>query len=61
MHLNVAGPALSPAYKIEAGTPNCGAATGDPVSILGAPTGTLLDPGGFDAAQERPRPPRTSR
>jgi len=47
MHLNLAGPTVSPAYKIEAGT-ELRAATGDPLSFLGPPTGTLLDPAGFD-------------
>ena len=45
MHLQVTGPAPS-TYTIAAGTP-LRAATGDPVATLGAPTGTLLDPGTF--------------
>jgi FtsP/CotA-like multicopper oxidase with cupredoxin domain len=47
MHLNLAGPTVEPAYKIEAGT-ELRAATGDPISFLGAPTGKLLDPAGFN-------------
>ncbi|HEX5712188.1 MAG TPA: multicopper oxidase domain-containing protein [Solirubrobacterales bacterium] len=46
MHLNLAGPTVDPAYKIENGT-ELRAATGDTISFLGAPTGTLLDPASF--------------
>jgi FtsP/CotA-like multicopper oxidase with cupredoxin domain len=46
MHLNLSGPTVSPPYKIENGT-ELRAATGDTVSFLGAPTGTLLDPASF--------------
>ena len=44
MHLNVTG--AVGAYTIAAGTP-LRAATGNPVEVLGAPTGTLLDPTTF--------------
>ena len=47
MHLNVTGRPVSPAYTIHAGTP-LRAATGDPVPVLGPPTGTLLDPATFN-------------
>ncbi len=47
MHLNLSGPAVSPAYKIEAGT-ELRDATGNPISFLGPPTGALLDPAGFN-------------
>ncbi len=47
MHLNLSGPAVSPAYKIEPGT-ELRAATGDPISFLGPPTDALLDPSGFN-------------
>jgi FtsP/CotA-like multicopper oxidase with cupredoxin domain len=46
MHLSLSGAAVSPAYKIEPGT-ELRTATGDPISFLGAPTGTLLDPATF--------------
>ncbi len=46
MHLNVTGSPVVPAYSISAGTP-LRAATGDPVAVLGPPTGTLLDPTTF--------------
>jgi FtsP/CotA-like multicopper oxidase with cupredoxin domain len=44
MHLQVSGSV--PTYTIGAGTP-LRSATGDPVPTLGAPTGTLLNPGTF--------------
>jgi hypothetical protein len=47
MHLNVTGAAVSPAYTIAAGT-QLRAATGDPVPVLGAATGTLLEPTDFN-------------
>lgn len=47
MHLNLAGPPVSPAYNIGAGT-ELRSATGDPVAFLGPSTGTLLDPASFD-------------
>ena len=47
MHLNLAGPPLNPAYTIGTGT-ELRSATGDRVSFLGSPTGTLLDPATFD-------------
>ena len=46
MHLAVTGTPVSPAYSISAGTP-LRAATGDPVPVLGPPTGTLLNPATF--------------
>lgn len=46
MHLNLSGPTVDPPYKIEPGT-ELRAATGDTISFLGAPTGTLLDPASF--------------
>jgi FtsP/CotA-like multicopper oxidase with cupredoxin domain len=46
MHLNLAGPAVSPAYTIAAGTP-LRAATGKPVETLGVPTNILLNPATF--------------
>ena len=50
MHLNVTGSPVSPAYTISAGTP-LRAATGDPVPVLGPPTGTLLNPATFSPAK----------
>ena len=44
MHLNVTGAVGS--YSINAGTP-LRSATGDPVEVLGAPSGTLIDPSTF--------------
>lgn len=46
MHLKLTGPPQEPPYTIEPGT-ELRAATGDPVSFLGAPTGQLLDPTTF--------------
>ena len=46
MHLNVTGPVVSPAYTIGPGT-DLRLATGDPVPVLGAATGTLLEPTSF--------------
>lgn len=46
MHLNLAGPPQNPPYNIELGT-ELRAATGDPVTFLGAATDTLLDPASF--------------
>ena len=43
MHLNVTGAAVVPAYTIANGTP-LRAATGNPVEVLGAATGVLVDP-----------------
>jgi FtsP/CotA-like multicopper oxidase with cupredoxin domain len=48
MHLNVTGTA--PTYTIADGTP-LRSATGDPVDVVGAATGTLLDPGTFSPAK----------
>jgi len=45
-HFNVIGSVVAPAYTIAAGTP-LRSATGDPVAVLGAATGTLLDPAAF--------------
>jgi FtsP/CotA-like multicopper oxidase with cupredoxin domain len=45
-HLEVTGTTVSPAFTIAAGTP-LRSATGDPVEVLPAPTGTLLDPASF--------------
>jgi FtsP/CotA-like multicopper oxidase with cupredoxin domain len=45
-HLNVTGAPIAPAYTISAGTP-LRSATGDPQEVLGAATGTLLDPATF--------------
>ena len=43
MHLNVTGAAVVPAFTIADGTP-LRAATGNPVEVLGAATGVLVDP-----------------
>ncbi|HEX5589393.1 MAG TPA: multicopper oxidase domain-containing protein [Candidatus Limnocylindrales bacterium] len=45
-HFNVTGAVVSPAYTIGEGT-DLRLATGDPVEILPAPTGVLLDPASF--------------
>jgi FtsP/CotA-like multicopper oxidase with cupredoxin domain len=45
-HFNVTGAAVSPAFSIAAGTA-LRSATGDPVDVLPAATGTLLDPTTF--------------
>ncbi|MFL5832225.1 MAG: multicopper oxidase domain-containing protein [Solirubrobacteraceae bacterium] len=46
MHLNLAGPVVSPAYSISDGTP-LRAATGNPVPVLGPATSALLNPATF--------------
>ena len=46
MHLNLSGAPVSPAYSISAGTP-LRDATGDPIQVLGPPTGSLLNPATF--------------
>ncbi|MGH2446126.1 MAG: PKD domain-containing protein, partial [Candidatus Limnocylindria bacterium] len=45
-HFEVSGPTVSPAFTIGAGTA-LRAATGDPVEVLPAPSGSLLDPATF--------------
>jgi FtsP/CotA-like multicopper oxidase with cupredoxin domain len=50
MHLNLAGTAQNPPYKMEAGT-ELRAATGDPVAFLEPTADTLLDPAAFAPAK----------
>jgi FtsP/CotA-like multicopper oxidase with cupredoxin domain len=48
MHLNVTGPALGAPYSIGPGTPiRTDPAAADPVEVLGAATGSLLNPASF--------------
>jgi FtsP/CotA-like multicopper oxidase with cupredoxin domain len=49
-HFNVTGPAVNPAYTIVEGT-DLRLATGDPVPVLPAPTGHLLDPSLFPVVE----------
>ena len=49
-HFNVTGPSGS-VYTITPGVTQLRAATGDPQEVIGAPTGTLLDPGAFAPAK----------
>ncbi len=46
MHLNLAGPVVSPAYTLNPGD-QLRAATGDPVEALPAPNGNFLNPAAF--------------